>query len=91
MHSQINLARLDKYREKLTPQQAPSTYTDVQTKTISVPITEVRSNRKDQRLTDYPVSPLHKKQRALTDWRPGFYILRGAQHHHPILDSSRLD
>jgi hypothetical protein len=72
MHPRINLGRLGKHREKLTPRQAPSTYTDVQTKTISVPVTEVRS---DQRLTDYPISPFHKRQRALTDSHPGFYIL----------------
>jgi hypothetical protein len=49
VHSEIDLTRLDVHREKLTLQQAPSTYTDVQTKTISVPITEVCSNRDNQR------------------------------------------
>jgi hypothetical protein len=66
MHSQISLARVDKHREKLTLQQAPSTYTDVRTKTISVPITEVRSNRKDQKLTDYTVLPSHKRSSTNT-------------------------
>ena len=90
MHSQINLARVDKHREKLTLQQAPSTYTDVRTKTISVPITEVRSNRKNQKLTDYEILPSHRN-RALTGLRSGFHLLRGTQHHHPVLDSARLD
>ena len=58
MHLEIDLTRLDVHREKLTLQQAPSTYTDVQTKTISVPITEVCSNRDNQRLNAYMVLPL---------------------------------
>lgn len=60
MHSHINFTRLDVHREKLTLQQAPSTYTDIQTKTISVPITEVRSNRNDWKLTGCIVLPSHQ-------------------------------
>jgi hypothetical protein len=60
MHSQANFTRLDAHREKLTLQQAPSTYTDVQTKTISVPITEVCPHCKHQKLASYMTAPSHQ-------------------------------
>jgi hypothetical protein len=90
MHLEIDLTRLDVHREKLTLQQAPSTYTDVQTKTISVPITEVCSNRDNQRLNAYMVLPL-TDGRDLTNSCSGFHVLRGTQHHHPVLNPARLD
>lgn len=59
---------------KLTPRQAPSTYTHVRTRTINVPITEVKQYRKDKKLAGQAVS-FFCHSRALTYRRSGFDVL----------------